>query len=263
VKIVVGLGNPGRQYEETRHNVGWMVLDRIAHRAGWSGKAKARDAAAVARGRHGDLDLVLVKPTTYMNLSGLAVRKVLARERAPLDDMLVVVDDFALPLGRLRLREDGSSGGHNGLRSIIGEMGTQGFARLRVGIGDPGQRAVDHVLTRFSPDERADVERVLDAAADAVEDWAREGTSRAANRWNPWRLEAAADLGHPGPTGGVAAGGVAADAGNTSGGGVAAAGITELPATEPDRRAAPDWDGVVRTRTGWRKLLPPSRHERP
>nr|MBA2570220.1 aminoacyl-tRNA hydrolase [Chloroflexota bacterium] len=153
MKIVVGLGNPGRQYEATRHNVGWMVLDRIADRAGWSGRAKARDAAAVARGRHGDLDLVLVKPTTYMNLSGLAVRKVLARERAPLEDLLVVVDDFALPLGRLRLREEGSAGGHNGLRSIIAEMGTQRFARLRVGIGEPSRQAVDHVLSRFAADE--------------------------------------------------------------------------------------------------------------
>ncbi|MBA3308149.1 MAG: aminoacyl-tRNA hydrolase [Chloroflexi bacterium] len=248
MKIVVGLGNPGRQYEGTRHNVGWMVLDRIAERAGWSGKAKARDAAAVARGRHGDLDLVLVKPTTYMNLSGLAVRKVLARERAPLADMLVVVDDFALPMGRLRLREEGSAGGHNGLRSIIGEMGTQGFARLRVGIGDPGQRAVDHVLSRFGPSERADLELVLDAAADAVEDWAREGTSRAANRWNPWRL-GASDVGGPG-----------------HGGPVEATDPT-LPAPPtlriPEREGKPDKNGIVRTLTGWRKLLPPGRRDRP
>ena len=243
MKIVVGLGNPGRQYEETRHNVGWMVLDRIADRAGWSGKAKARDAAAVARGRHGDLDLVLVKPTTYMNLSGLAVRKVLARERAPLGDMLVVVDDFALPMGRLRLREEGSAGGHNGLRSIIGEMSTQGFARLRVGIGDPGQAAKDHVLSRFSPSERADLERVLDAAADAVEDWAREGTSRAANRWNPWRLEVATPV-------------VVADADP-------AVGTADVPTTNAEPPPGPDKDGIVRTRTGWRKLLPPGLRDRP
>jgi len=243
VKIVVGLGNPGRQYEETRHNVGWMVLDRIADRAGWSGKAKARDAAAVARGRHGDLDLVLVKPTTYMNLSGLAVRKVLARERAPLGDMLVVVDDFALPMGRLRLREEGSAGGHNGLRSIIGEMSTQRFARLRVGIGDPGQAAKDHVLSRFSPSERADLERVLDAAADAVEDWAREGTSRAANRWNPWRLEVATPV-------------VVAD-------GDPAVGTADVPTTNAEPPPGPDKDGIVRTRTGWRKLLPPGLRDRP
>jgi PTH1 family peptidyl-tRNA hydrolase len=228
-----------------------MVLDRIADRAGWSGKAKARDAAAVARGRHGDLDLVLVKPTTYMNLSGLAVRKVLARERAPLADMLVVVDDFALPLGRLRLREEGSAGGHNGLRSIIGEMGTQKFARLRVGIGDPGQGAKDHVLSQFSPSERADVERVLDAAADAVEDWAREGTSRAANRWNPWQLHAA-EGDADGPIPAVIPAGKAESARDDA----------SAPVPEPEP-AGPDKDGIVRTRTGWRKLLPPSLRDRP
>ena len=107
LKIVVGLGNPGKQYEDTRHNVGWMVLDRLAERAGWTGRVRARDAAATVYGRYGDLDLMLVKPTTYMNLSGVAVRKVLARQRTPLEELLVVVDDFALPLGRLRMRERG------------------------------------------------------------------------------------------------------------------------------------------------------------
>jgi PTH1 family peptidyl-tRNA hydrolase len=234
VKIVVGLGNPGRQYEGTRHNVGWMVLDRLADRAGLGGRQKARDAAAVARGRYRDIDLVLVKPTTYMNLSGVALRKVLARERAPLEDVLVVVDDFALPLGRLRLRGEGSAGGHNGLRSIIDELGTQRFARLRVGIGEPSRAAIDHVLSRFSPDERRSLDGVLDAAADAVESWALDGTARAANRWNPWRLDAG--------------GAVEADGGVRGDG--------------PDRpvgaSTAPDEEGIVRTRTGWRRLLPRS-----
>ena len=107
MKIVIGLGNPGKQYEGTRHNVGWMVLDRLAERAGLTGHAKSRDAAATMRGRYKGLDLVLVKPMTYMNESGIAVRKVLARERAPLDDLLVVYDDFDLPLGKLRMRERG------------------------------------------------------------------------------------------------------------------------------------------------------------
>ena len=225
VKIIVGLGNPGRQYEQSRHNVGWMVLDRVADRAGWGGRQKARDASAVARGRYGDLDLVLAKPTTYMNLSGLAVRKLLARERAPLGDLLIVVDDFALPLGRLRLRAEGSAGGHNGLRSIVAEMGTQRFARLRVGIGDPGDRAVDHVLSRFEPAERGRLSTVLDAAADAVIDWARDGADRTANRWNAWRLP---ELEEP-------------------------AGSERQPSAAA---SIPDEDGIVRTRTGWRKLLP-------
>src|SRR3954471_19242674 len=125
MKIVIGLGNPGNQYAGTRHNVGWMVLDRLADRAGLSGHAKTRDAAAVMRGRYKGLDLELVKPMTYMNESGLAVRKALARDRVPLDDLLVVYDDFDLPLGKLRMRAEGSAGTHNGMRSIIGELGNQ------------------------------------------------------------------------------------------------------------------------------------------
>ena len=234
MKIVVGLGNPGRQYADTRHNVGWMVLDRLADRAGRSVRGKERDASVVAHLRNGGLDLALVKPTTYMNLSGVAVRKVLARERVRLEDLLVVVDDFALPLGRLRLREGGSAGGHNGLRSIIGELGTQKFARLRVGIGEPSLAAIDHVLSRFAEGERRQLDEVLDAAADAVEDWARDGVARAANRWNAW-----------GTTTGVDDAAVDPDA----------------TADDPPRHgagdaAAVDADGIRRTRTGWRKLLP-------
>ncbi len=188
MRIIVGLGNPGSRYAKTRHNIGWMVLDRLADRAGWAGGGKERDAARVIWGRFDGLDLELVKPQTFMNESGLAVRKVLARAHAPLDDLLVVADDFALPFGRLRLRASGSAGGHNGLRSIIGELDSQKFARLRVGIGEPSRAAVDHVLSTFDGTERADLEDIIDAAADAVIDWARDGASRAANRWNPWQL---------------------------------------------------------------------------
>jgi len=242
VKLVVGLGNPGAAYTQTRHNVGWMVLDRLADRAGWGGRGKQRDDAAIMRGRYGDLDLALVKPTTYMNLSGLAVRKVLAREHVPLADMLVVVDDFDLPLGKLRLRENGSAGTHNGLRSIVSEMETQKFSRLRVGIGEPSRTAIDHVLSRFTPAEREVVDRVIDAAADAVEDWARNGTSRAANRWNAWTLE---PVGGPQP----AVAGATGDDGQSPRRGVAA---------DDGRSTARvvGQDGIVRTRTGWRKLLP-------
>ena len=240
MKIVVGLGNPGRQYEDTRHNVGWMVLDRLAERAGWSGHARARDAAATVYGRYEGLDLMLVKPTTYMNLSGVAVRKVLARERAPMSDLLVVVDDFALPLGRLRLREQGSAGGHNGLRSIIGEMGSQSFARLRVGIGEPSRGASDHVLSRFTAEERGLVEEVVDAAADAVEDWARDGVARASGRWNAWTPR-------PVPVPAVPDGGGADDD---------AAGAA--PLARPPALARPgDETLLVRRATGWRRLLPP------
>jgi PTH1 family peptidyl-tRNA hydrolase len=223
MKIVVGLGNPGKQYEHTRHNVGWMVLDRLADRAGWGGHARARDAAAAVHGRYRGLDLMLVKPTTYMNLSGVAVRKVLARQRAPLDDLLVVVDDFDLPLGRLRMRAEGSAGTHNGLRSIVAELNTQKFTRLRVGIGEPSRDAIDHVLSRFTPAERKVLEQVIDAAADAVEDWAREGPVRTANRWNAWMPGLPAQ---------------------------------PEPPREPTRSADdPDEPQIVRHATGWRRLL--------
>ncbi|MHB8398980.1 MAG: aminoacyl-tRNA hydrolase [Candidatus Limnocylindrales bacterium] len=223
MKIVVGLGNPGGQYLETRHNIGWMVLDRLADRAGWAGKGRTKDASQVVMGRFQGLDLTLVKPLTYMNDSGIAVRKVLAREHAPLGDILVVADDFSLPFGKLRFREGGSAGGHNGLGSIVAELGTEKFSRLRVGIGAPERGAVDHVLSRFEPAERQRLDELLDAAADAVETWAREGTSKSANRFNAFELRPA-------------------DAERT-----AAPGEIDGP---------PGEDGVRRTRTGWRRIRP-------
>ena len=223
MKVIVGLGNPGSQYAGTRHNIGWLVIDRVAERAGWTGRGRQRDAASVAMGRYRGLDVTLVKPLTFMNDSGLAVRKVLAREHAPLQDILVVADDFALPFGRLRFREAGSHGGHNGLRSIIDELGTEKFSRLRVGIGDPVRNGRDHVLSRFEPDEAQRLNELLDAAADAVEGWARDGTSKAANRFNTFELRPADE--------------------------------TRLaPAGEVD--GPPDANGVRRTKTGWRRVLP-------
>jgi PTH1 family peptidyl-tRNA hydrolase len=225
VKLVVGLGNPGSQYARTRHNIGWQVVDRLADRAGWAGRGRQRDAASVVMGRYRSLDLTLVKPLTYMNDSGVAVRKVLARSNAPLVDLLVVADDFALPFGKLRFREGGSHGGHNGLRSIVDELGTEKFSRLRVGIGVPDRGAVDHVLSTFAPDETARLNELLDAAADAVEAWAREGTSKAANRFNMFELRPADTtlVAEPGEVGGPAGA-----------------------------------DGIRRTRTGWRRIRPGS-----
>jgi len=236
VKIVVGLGNPGSQYEKTRHNIGWMVLDRLADRAGWSGRGRNRDASAIVQGRYNGLDITLAKPLTFMNESGLAVRKVLARERAPLAEMLVVVDDFALPFGKLRFREGGSAGGHNGLRSIIGEMGTEDFARLRVGIGSPKEGAVEHVLGGFEHAEQRHLDAILDAAVDAAELWAREGAHQAANHWNAWQLEVLVD--------GVS---------DVASGDPAASGVRSDPSPAA---AVPDQAGIVRTTTGWRRLLP-------
>jgi peptidyl-tRNA hydrolase, PTH1 family len=221
-KIVVGLGNPGEPYRQTRHNVGWMVLDRLADRAGWSGRGRNKDAAAVVGGRYRGLDIVLVRPMTFMNDSGIAVRKALAKERAPLSEMLVVVDDFALPFGKLRFREGGGPGGHNGLRSIIGELGSEAFSRLRVGIGAPDGRFVNHVLTKFEADERQRLDELLDAAADGVEAWARDGTNKAATRFNAFELRPADE-------------------------------DRIAPAGEVDGPPGPD--GIRRTRTGWRRVL--------
>jgi peptidyl-tRNA hydrolase, PTH1 family len=223
VKIVVGLGNPGERYAKTRHNVGWMAVDRLADRAGWDGRGRERDASRIVQGRFRSLDLTLVKPLTFMNESGLAVRKVLAREHAPLVDLLVVADDFALPFGKLRFREGGGAGGHNGLGSIIDELQTEKFSRLRVGIGDPQRNAVDHVLSTFAPDERQRLDELLDAAADAIEAWAREGTNKAANRFNSFQLRPA---------------------------------DTELLAAPGEVDGPPGPDGVRRTKTGWRRIRP-------
>ena len=223
MKLVVGLGNPGGQYADTRHNVGWMVLDRVADRAGWAGRGRTRDASSIVQGRFRGLDVTLAKPLTFMNDSGIAVRKLLARERTPLNEMLVVVDDFNLPFGKLRFREGGGPGGHNGLRSIIDELGSEKFSRLRVGIGAPGRGFIDHVLNRFEADERQRLDELLDAAADAVETWAREGTNKAANRFNMFELRPA-------------------DA--------------ELSAAPGEIDGPPGPDGVRRTRTGWRRVRP-------
>ena len=229
MKLVVGLGNPGNQYAETRHNVGWMVLDRIADQAGKSGRGRDRDASSVVEIRTGGLELVLAKPQTYMNDSGRAVRRLLQSYHVPLVDLLVVADDFALPFGKLRFREAGSHGGHNGLRSIIGDLNSEKFSRLRVGIGEPGRGAVDHVLSRFTADETARLPILLDASAEAVETWVRQGTSKAANRFNAWDLQA------------PAAAGAEDDADRP------AAGEVGGPANA---------DGVRRTKTGWRRILP-------
>jgi len=182
-RVVVGIGNPGAEYEGTRHNVGFMVLDLLARRlaltfkrlerkdtAGtklFSGKVKAALAEGTSRGE----GFTLVKPLTYVNLSGDVVWPMLRHLALLPDALLVVVDDFNLPLGKLRLRASGSSGGHNGLRSIEAALMTQAYPRLRVGIGPPHEGFVDHVLARFLPEEDGVLQPALVRAADAVEGW--------------------------------------------------------------------------------------------
>ncbi len=178
MKLVAGLGNPGREYEATRHNVGFRVVDALAERAGASWRLRGdRAEALVASG-----ELLLLKPLTFMNLSGPAVKAALGFRDAGPADLLVVCDDMALPPGALRLRPSGSSGGHHGLDSLIASLGTDAFPRLRVGIGGPppGMSGADFVLGRFRPGE----EPPIPLAADAADAWARLGLEQAVAKYN-------------------------------------------------------------------------------
>jgi PTH1 family peptidyl-tRNA hydrolase len=185
LKLIVGLGNPGRRYAATRHNIGFGVLDLIAgrHQAEWESAPRGIDAL-MARWRIGDT--ALGKPLTFMNLSGHAVLGLLQFFKIELQDLLVVVDDSNLELGRLRTRARGSAGGHNGLKSVIEVLGTEEFARLRIGVGrgDARRDLADHVLAKFEPEERENVAEMTGRAADAVELFIAEGINPVMNRYN-------------------------------------------------------------------------------
>lgn len=181
--IIVGLGNPGRNYANTRHNLGFMVVDELARRAGESG-ARKRFQSEMAEARLAGGKVVLVKPQTYMNRSGHAVREFMSWYRAPADHLMIVVDDLDLTYGQLRLRPGGSAGGHNGLKSIFEQTGERQIPRLRIGIGRGPNQARAHVLSHFAPDEQEHLPTVIDLAADTVELWLREGIEAAMNDIN-------------------------------------------------------------------------------
>lgn len=188
-KLVVGLGNPGKEYEGTRHNIGFAVLDRLADKFGCSFRSKWRFSAKIAEAMAGDAGkVVLAKPQTYMNRSGTAVNTLLQWLKVAPAQLLVVVDDADLPLGQIRLRVAGGSGGHNGLRSIIETLGgDEEFARLRVGIGRSAPLGADisgHVLGRFAPPERDLAEQAVAAAVEAVDCCLRESLTEAMNQFN-------------------------------------------------------------------------------
>jgi len=184
MKLVVGLGNPGSKYDQTRHNVGFAVADELARR--WSyEKARRRFNGLLADGSIRGERVLLLEPTTYMNLSGQSVREASTFYKIGREDLLVVSDDMALPLGRIRLRAMGSAGGHNGLASIVRELGSEDWSRLRVGIGQvSGERMVGHVLGTFSAEERPVVEQAVRTATDAVECWVAEGIDAAMTKFN-------------------------------------------------------------------------------
>jgi PTH1 family peptidyl-tRNA hydrolase len=183
MRIIVGLGNPGREYANTRHNLGFMVVDELARRLGAGGSRK-RFRSEIAEGTLDGAKIVLVKPQTYMNLSGYAVREVVNWYHVARDGLLVVLDDLDLPGGAIRLRADGSGGGHNGLTSVLEQLGSHAVPRMRIGIGRGPSHAVAQVLSRFSPEEERALPAVVAAAADCAILWAREGMIAAMNRCN-------------------------------------------------------------------------------
>jgi PTH1 family peptidyl-tRNA hydrolase len=184
VKAIVGLGNPGPQYKGTRHNVGFEVVDELASRASIRFESAPAEAL-VAKWRRPDEAILLVKPLTFMNLSGQAVGELARYFKIELADLIVVVDEVHLPLGKLRARKKGSAGGHNGLKSIIAHLGDE-FSRLRVGVGrgEDQRNLADHVLSRFEKDEAAEVERMTKRAADAAEMFTTSGIEAVMNAFN-------------------------------------------------------------------------------
>jgi PTH1 family peptidyl-tRNA hydrolase len=188
MKLIVGLGNPGREYRETRHNVGFMVVEEIARRyaLAWSQAPSQVPDAFIAK-RYGTEPMLLAKPLTFMNLSGDAVAALAHYYDVPADELLVIVDEAALPFGKLRARARGSAGGHNGLKSIIGRLGTTEFSRLRLGVGrgDGRRDLADHVLSIFERSERAELESFITRAADAAEMFVAEGIGKVMNTYNP------------------------------------------------------------------------------
>ena len=190
MKVIVGLGNPGREYAATRHNVGWWLIDHLAdvwHFDGW----KKGDNAHVSNGVVGGVKVRLVKPQTYMNLSGQALKNFVRRPFwSPAKDLLVVVDEVQLPVGRIRLRPRGSAGGHNGLKSVEHALGTQEYGRLRIGVGPSEERKgiypnlADFVLAPFARDEREDILALMPQLTATVETWLKEGPEKAMNLHN-------------------------------------------------------------------------------
>lgn len=182
--LIACLGNIGPEYVGTRHNAGFMVGDKIAEESGVDFKSCRYGDMAIVRVKN--CELILLKPSTFMNLSGVAVRYWMNKEKLPLENLLVVVDDLALPFGALRMRKKGSDAGHNGLKNIAAELGNSNYARLRVGVGNdfPKGAQIDFVLGKFTPDERTRLPEILDKAADAVKTYCLSGLDIAMNRFN-------------------------------------------------------------------------------
>lgn len=183
MKLIVGLGNPGPEYERTRHNVGWQAVDAFARKFRID-VARHEKNALTGTGRVAGGSVLVAKPLTYMNLSGDAVRLLVSAYAETPAEMIVLYDDIDLPLGRLRIRQNGSAGTHNGMRSIIAELGTENFPRLRIGVGAPQGRLRDYVLDEFAPDEKPIVDDAIKRTIDALVLFVRGDLRRAMNEFN-------------------------------------------------------------------------------
>jgi peptidyl-tRNA hydrolase, PTH1 family len=183
--LLVGLGNPGREYKDTRHNFGFMLIDRIAVRLNARGM-KVQSKAIVTNAIYEDRKLILAKPQTYMNLSGQSVQGLVHFYKIPLTNVMVLSDDLDIPFGTIRIRAEGGPGGQRGLASVIESLGTKDFSRLRLGIGRPPGRMdpANFILQNFSRDEMKSISEILDAAADAVLEFVKNGLNAAMNKFN-------------------------------------------------------------------------------
>ena len=184
--LIVGLGNPGREYAGTRHNIGFMTLERLAKRLALDWQVNKKFTAHLAKGNQGDATLLLCQPQGYMNVSGKTIAPLARFYQIPADRIVVVLDDLDLPLGTLRMRPGGGTGGHRGLESIRGCIGTSEFPRLRLGIGRPApaRDVSGFVLGKFTGDESGQLEKVLEKAADQLECWMSRGLQAAMNNYN-------------------------------------------------------------------------------
>lgn len=196
MKVIAGLGNPGTEYKNTPHNIGFDVVDGLAVRLGADWKEASRFRALTAKTEQGGETLWLLKPQTFMNASGEAIAPFLRYYHATAADLIVVEDDTDLPLGKLRLRARGSSGGHRGLQSVITHLGTDGFIRIRLGVGRSGNgNMISHVLGKFGEDRRDMVAKLVEKAAEAVLCIAEKGLNEAMNRYNGWSADEASGEG--------------------------------------------------------------------
>ena len=185
--LVAGLGNPGREYERTPHNLGFLVVDHLAERNGGIRVTRPECSALVGHGRISGQEVLLAKPQTFMNLSGPSVKKLLEKYSLPPERLILVYDEMDLPWTALRIKKDGSAAGHNGVKSVIGSLGTQQFPRVRIGIdpgGEKSRRGISLVLGAFRPSQAKDVEELVSYSAESVESRIAEGAEKAMTRYN-------------------------------------------------------------------------------